>query len=729
MDLLLIIIPILFVILFVIFMIRFGSKRKMNKYLVEARRTEYLHKLKQNCLSNNNCVEPPVKSHNQDGVNAINFKNNCGNAINSDIDESDNDSDNVESFNDDNENDKTNTNRSDDFEDNFYEDSSDSSSSENNYCTIDEFRDELVSTFLQVNINHIQGDQILTTLRKHHCFQTLPRSTRSLLHTPRKHHTTIPMDPDGEYYHIGFKKQIIEKLQLLSATEIPNYLQIDLHTDGMSIHKSTGIQLWPIQFRIVSIYNDSPEIIGIYKGKKKPSDPVQFFQYFIQEFQEIENTNGIEFKGKLIPIFLRAFIADAPARAFILNHKGHNAARPCSKCIVEGKKIEKTMCFTELNSCLRSDLDYMNAVDKKHHSQKNQSALKSINFPMVTYVPFEYMHLICLGVVKKFLTAIITNQYDFKKLTKSDISKINSNILLLQSYCPTEFARRPRSIDEYAKFKATEYRQLLLYTGPVIFFNILKGDSYLHFLLLHSACRVLLMSGPSEINLEYAEIALKVYVECCESIYGQTFMSYNIHGLLHVVQDVKLLGPMDSYSAFPYEDNMSFFGKFFRKPNQLLQQLHRRLTERKHCHKSKHEQFEIQPLYQHHHGPLTENISGDFIQFKGLKFEHFRIMAGSKRDSCLLLKNGIICEVQNIIKVSSNQYVLIVKEFHNITHFYEIPYTITSSHVGVYKCCNLLEAMTTINLNEIYAKCYRIPFHNNEGINDGTFIVAAFLSY
>lgn len=60
----------------------------------------------------------------------------------------------------------------------------------------------------------------------------------------------------------------------------------------------------------------------------------------------------------------------------------------------------------------------------------------------------------------------------------------------LKEYCPSDFARRPRSLDICSKYKATEFRQFLLYTGPVVTYGILDEQLYKHFLFLHAAIRV-----------------------------------------------------------------------------------------------------------------------------------------------------------------------------------------------------------------------------------------------
>jgi len=62
-------------------------------------------------------------------------------------------------------------------------------------------------------------------------------------------------------------------------------------------------------------------------------------------------------------IQLRCFIADAPARAFILYHVGHNAVSSCSKCIVQKQNIKY---YIFLNT-FRSDKKYHLFAYKKHN--------------------------------------------------------------------------------------------------------------------------------------------------------------------------------------------------------------------------------------------------------------------------------------------------------------------------------------------------------------------------
>lgn len=192
---------------------------------------------------------------------------------------------------------------------------------------------------------------------------------------------------------------------------IPNVLQVDWSTDGAKLNKSGNMQIWPIQCRITNIPNTKPEIVGVYKGPKKPYNVDLFLHQFINDVLEVID-RGILFLEKQIPVVLRAFIADAPARSWILNHFGHTSSNPCSKCKITGIRYEGRMIFIGINHPLRTDNEYAQLKDEDHH--KGPSPIIRLPMGMVSQVPVEYMHLICIGVVKKLLTAWVTGKYGKK---------------------------------------------------------------------------------------------------------------------------------------------------------------------------------------------------------------------------------------------------------------------------------------------------------------------------
>lgn len=76
-----------------------------------------------------------------------------------------------------------------------------------------------------------------------------------------------------------------------------------------------------------------------------------------------------------------------------------------------------------------------------------------------------------------------------------------------------------------------------------------------NFLTSHIAVRILCQKSTVE-YINYADKLLKHFVECFIKIYGSEFVSHNVHGLLHVTDCVKQFGPLNTFSASPFENFM-----------------------------------------------------------------------------------------------------------------------------------------------------------------------------
>jgi len=109
---------------------------------------------------------------------------------------------------------------------------------------------------------------------------------------------------------------------------------------------------------------------------------------------------------------------------------------------------------------------------------------------MVTQVPLDCMHLVELGVMRKFLQRLYNNKV-VEKLTKIEMETILKMLTSRSKYIPKEFARKPRTLLELPNWKATEYRQFLLYTGIVALKDTVRIDQYYAFFLLHCAYTLL----------------------------------------------------------------------------------------------------------------------------------------------------------------------------------------------------------------------------------------------
>lgn len=149
----------------------------------------------------------------------------------------------------------------------------------------------------------------------------------------------------------------------------------------------------------------------------------------------------------------------------------------------------------------------------------------------------------------------------------------------IKNYIPCEFARKPRSINEIKRWKATEYRLFLLYAGPILLYNTIQNNYYNHFLLFH--CAVFILNSKYLIS-QYLDVAHKMlvsYVSLSSVMYGNDFVVYNVHNLLHICSEVSTYGNLSSFDAFPFENFLGKLKRKVRSKTHVLEQVHRRIEE------------------------------------------------------------------------------------------------------------------------------------------------------
>jgi hypothetical protein len=95
------------------------------------------------------------------------------------------------------------------------------------------------------------------------------------------------------------------------------------------------------------------------------------------------------------------FICDAPARAFLQCVKGHSAYNACAYCRIVGSYHEGRVIFPDGDFPLRVTESY------QRMEENNQIRLSplSTRVSLCDDFPPEYMHSVCLGVVRKIFKA------------------------------------------------------------------------------------------------------------------------------------------------------------------------------------------------------------------------------------------------------------------------------------------------------------------------------------
>ena len=276
---------------------------------------------------------------------------------------------------------------------------------------------------------------------------------------------------------------------------------------------------------------------------------------------------------------MKCFSCDAPAHCFlkcIISHSGYFA---CEHCIVEGMWSGRVVFNSDTDAPSHSDEVFSSCAYEIH--KKRVTPLIDHSISCVRQFSFDYMHLVCLGVTKRIIY-FLRKGARCCKLSSQQIDQISSRLLLLNGAMPSEFARQPRALDEVDRWKATEFRQFLLYTGPIVLRNIVSKELYKHFLALSVAISIMLDTSKERRNayLDYAEQLLAFFVTNCKHIYGDTFTVYNVHSLLHVADDVKNFGcSLNEILCFPFENYMQHIKKHVQSGQNPIVQVAKRIGE------------------------------------------------------------------------------------------------------------------------------------------------------
>ncbi|XP_045023256.1 uncharacterized protein LOC123467372 [Daphnia magna] len=514
------------------------------------------------------------------------------------------------------------------------------------------FRDEISEWVVQYQIKHSSVDALLKIFTLLPGFEKLglPKTCRTLLQTIRQ--TPLRLVSPGHYYHFGITESIELLLKRLNVDRVDNdIIKIQFNVDGIPIAKSSESCLWPILGLIERIDGSVPFPVGIYHGYGKPKDPNEFLYDFVREVCLLQQI-GFVYNGRKIDVEVSGFLCDAPAMAFIKCIKSHTGYYSCSKCTVKGEWAGRVVFLNEEKGEKRTDATFRNRAHVKHHNNES-SSLELLGVDMIHGFPLDYMHLVCLGIMRKMLWYWIHGPLNVR-MGRLRIEKISERLLDVSCYIPREFVRKPRGFNELARWKATEFRQFLLYTGPVVLKGILPSHLYGHFLTLHSAIKILVSKELCQRENTYAKSLLNHFVDHCQRFYGDTFMSYNSHNLRHLADDVLMRGHLDTFSCFPFENYLYKLKHLIRKHEKPLPQVVRRLQEF-----ANHMRLEVttsslgNPLLKRKHtdGPVPSGFRGQ--QYREVHLRDFVLKSDSVKDCHVYLKDLDVVKVTNFFEVDS----------------------------------------------------------------------------
>lgn len=463
-------------------------------------------------------------------------------------------------------------------------------------------------------------------------------------------------------------------------------VDIDFFIDGLSLYESSKFKMWPILGSFVNQPTIRPFAAGCYSGYGDPKDPNDLMEEFVEEVKMLQKNGIYVTKDRVLKKFnFRCFIGDAPALALASGTMSHASYFGCPKCdqvcCGEGHKLYYQYFIGEL----RTDESFRKRSDIQHHRPefRDQPLLLEEVIGMVSQTGIEAMHAIDYGVTKRLVKTIVDSDTICSKLSKTGLSTLQSRFKSFRPFVPTEFARKPRSLTELSSYKATEFRQMLLYTLPVLLKNVVSPALYSHVLKIHVAIRLLSDPNKYEKNIDAAKELIKEFVEQYDETIGKKYFTFYTHCLLHIPDCVKIFGALYSWSAYKFENHMRIIARLLRRRHGHIQQFFNRIEELRYA---------------------NELESNEEERNKS-KFNEFSLKANSLSDGCCMVEPGYPLVITNSFVQNWLEFVRGYR-YMECTDFYDDPVS-SMDNMGILLASNLSTVEEDFLTSSITHKFFR----------------------
>lgn len=360
-------------------------------------------------------------------------------------------------------------NRSSDYSDDDVNCHTDSSASDDEIpdLSTDNLKIQIATWSVMNNTSHDSLRELLSILHPH--FPDLPCDPRTLLKMPKN--VDVSSSAGGLYLHIGCKAGIINRINLwLTITGIESsvyfkklcqqhltgdgsvILTLTINIDGLPLTKSAGSSFWPIQAILDQSKNKKPFVIGLFWGVKKPNDVDELLGPTIDELIFLK-TEGITVNGQVYRVFVRCVVCDVPARNLMKCTKPYMAFYGCERCIQRGTHKGRVV-FPKVDAPLRTHDafladDLANKERDEPHVKEKSPFLRLEYLDLVKSFPLDYMHLVCLGVMRKLINCWLKGSLPHR-LPSQQVGRLNEHLDQLRNEIPLEFSRKPRSTSHVA---------------------------------------------------------------------------------------------------------------------------------------------------------------------------------------------------------------------------------------------------------------------------------------
>lgn len=339
-----------------------------------------------------------------------------------------------------------------------------------------------------------------------------------------------------------------------SDSDSIKYIYVVLNIDGMaSVFSSKMYHIWPVFASILNLHPFKRRqfrnlvFCMMYYGSCKPD-----FTHFLQELVKQLISTSFSYDGLTVRVKVVTLIADLPAKALCLNMSQFNGYYGCSVCLARGSydsSLHRMLYPINDLSPIRTEASYRAHIDDSErtgspsHGVKGPTPLSSLM--AVPIVPLDSMHLLYLGIVKTIVQQVLRQRW---------VNENNVNDILKRTCVPITLKRKPRSLLFKSKFKASEWKLLILYFF-VAFFDS-EYDS-VKFLVSSLATLIHLLNKiyVTEDDCNNARILIDMFQRISLQLFGPAVQSYSMHALKHLPLLTKRFGALWSCSASMFESS------------------------------------------------------------------------------------------------------------------------------------------------------------------------------
>lgn len=437
-------------------------------------------------------------------------------------------------------------------------------------------------------------------------------------------------------------------------------LSFTMNIDGAAIFGSSKGSLWLTQLYqnylppSLRYRKENILIASLFYGVKKPN-PFHLVSHLAQELDDC--TIDI-FDGNQLISFVPAIVTsscDLPAKAMLQNFKGPVGKGSCSICHHPGVSVKNLKGTTTIRYLKQDHLRLRthretvqtgNVVDSNNLNPidgvKGTSCMMLFNdFDIVSNFSIDFMHGICLGVVKHTIEIWIgvkkipdkKNGLKIKLVNLKEKMCVNNRILQLKPLM--NFKRKPRPIFDIALYKASELLNFLLYYFRFLLNGMLSTEVIKHFELLSSATFILCQLSITKDDQNRACNMLIEFADQYQEIYGEAAITMNIHLLRHYGENIDQCGPIWCNSLFGFESNIGEIKQYVSGTTDVLTQIAEKYVLSKSIFEfnDNEENFICEEIYTIKTLNITEFYSSVFEQHK-IPVEN------SMRIGCRLKSNG-----------------------------------------------------------------------------------------